>query len=158
MYADTIHVSMLTRVFILLVVVILSTSCKHSEPSAPLVIHVLRDPSSSFAGKLRAADLQFALTKPHLKSGKAIMVATNEGDSFPKLLRRFAEFTPDLLIFDSQAEMPDDPNIRNQVGKAEPVCGQHPAFIPTSVSGEQREAAQMYLQFLASHCDVDSKR
>jgi hypothetical protein len=118
----------------------------------PLIVHVLRDPSASFARTLRNADLQFGLTKPHLKSGKGIMVATNEGDSFPKLLRRFADSTPDLLILDSQADVPDDPRVRNQVGKAELVCGQHPAFIPTSVSGEEREAAEMYLRFLVSRC------
>ena len=146
---------MMLRVHLLLAAVVFCTSCRRSEPPAPLVVHVLRDPSASFAGKLRNADLQFGLTKPHLKSGKGIMVATNEGDSFPKLLRRFAESTPDLLILDSKADVPDDPGVRNQVGKAELVCGQHPAFIPTSVSGELREASEMYLQFLASHCDVE---
>jgi len=84
------------------------------------------------------------------------MVATNEGDSFPKLLQQFAESTPDLLILNSQADLPDEPGVRNQVGKAKLVCGQHPAFIPTSVSGEPREASEMYLQFLASHCNVEN--
>jgi hypothetical protein len=41
-----------------------------------------------------------------------------------------------------------------RLSKAELVCGQHPAFVPTSASGELREASQMYLRFLASHCDV----
>ena len=144
---------MMLRVHLLLPAVVLCTSCRRSEPPVPLIVHVLRDPSASFAGKLRNADLQFGLMKPHLKSGKGIMVATNEGDSFPKLLRRFAESTPDLLILESQADVPD--NVRNQMGKAELVCGQHPAFIPTSVSGELREASEMYLQFLASHCEVE---
>jgi hypothetical protein len=84
------------------------------------------------------------------------MVATNEGDSFPKLLRRFSEFTPDLLILYSQADVPDDPATRDQLGRAESVCGQHPAFIPASVSGELREASQMYLRFVASHCGEDN--
>ena len=147
---------MMLRVHLLLAAVVFLTSCRRSEPPVPLIIHVLRDPSASFARTLRNADLQFALTKPHLKSGKGIMVATNEGDSFPKLLRRFADSIPDLLILDSQVDMPDDPDIRNRVGKAELVCGWHPAFIPTSVSGELREASEMYLQFLASHCNVEN--
>lgn len=50
--------------------------------------------------------------------------------------------------------MPENPAIRNQLSKAGLVCGQHPAFVPTSVSSELREASQMYLRFLASHCDV----
>jgi hypothetical protein len=40
--------------------------------------------------------------------------------------------------------MPGDPAIRNQLGRMEMVCGQRPAFIPTLVSSEQREASQMY--------------
>lgn len=120
----------------LLVVVALGTSCWRTESPAPVIVHVLRDPSSSFARKLGQADLQFGLTKPHLKNGKVVMVATNEGNSFQMLLRQFTESPPDLLILDSQAELPDDAAIRKQVGKAEPVCGQHPAFIPTSASSE----------------------
>jgi len=157
-YGDTMRVAMMLRVHLLLAVVVLCTSCRHSEPSAPLVVHVLRDPSASFAHKLRQTDLQFALTKPHLISGKAVLVATNEGDSFPKLLRQFTESTPDLLIVDSEADIPGDLTVRGQLGTAELVCGQHPAFIPASVSGELREASQMYLRFLSSHCGEDNQR
>jgi len=69
------------------------------------------------------------------------------------LLKRLKVFTPDVLILYSQGFIPDDPAIRNQLGESELVCGTHPAFIPTSVSGEEREAAQEYLKFLVSHCE-----
>jgi hypothetical protein len=146
------------RVHLLLAAVILlgaGTCCKHSESSAPLVVHVLRDPSATFAGKLRRADLQFALTTPHLDSGKGVMIATNEGKSFAMLLQRFTDSPWDILILDSQADLQEDPAIRNQLTKAEVVCGQHPAFISTSVSAEVRQASELYLRFLASHCIAD---
>jgi hypothetical protein len=95
------------RAHLLLAGVILlgaGTCCKHSESSAPLVVHVLRDPSATFAGKLRQADFQFALTRPHLDSGKGVMVATNEGKSFAALLQQVAGSGFDVLILDSQAE------------------------------------------------------
>ena len=38
------------------------------------------------------------------------------------------------------------------MGHSELVCGLNPACIPNSVSGEQREAAQMYLHFVLSQC------
>jgi hypothetical protein len=44
----------------------------------------------------------------------------------------FAESALDLLILDSQADIPDDPGVQNQMGKAELVCGQYPAFLSTS--------------------------
>lgn len=129
------------------------TCCRRTEPATPLVIHVLRDPSSAFAGRLRDADLQFALTKPHLGNGVGVITATNEGKSFAMLFQQFADHPFDVLILDSQADIRKNPTIRTQLGKAELVCGQHPAFVPTSVSGELREASKMYLRFLASHCD-----
>jgi hypothetical protein len=126
--------------------------CRRSAPPSPLVIHVVRDASARFAEQLRQADFKFSLTHPQLKSGKPIIVATNEGNSFPMLLNRFSDSMPEVLILDSQAGIPDDPAVRNQLGKSELVCGQHPAFIPTTVSGEVREASEMYLRFLVSHC------
>ena len=109
--------------------------------------------SAPFAKKLRQSDLQFALTKPHLVSGKGLMVATNEGNSFAMLLKRFSDSAPEMLILDSKTDVPEEPAIHNQLGNAELVCGHHPAFIPTSVSGELRQASEMYLRFLVSHCD-----
>ncbi len=127
-------------------------SCERSKSPAPVVVHVLRDSSAAFAKDLRLADYQFGLTNPHLNNGRVVMIATNEGDSYAMLLRQFAGSTPDLLILDSQSDLPIDLAIRKQLGTAVLVCGQHPAFIAASVSGEQREGAQEYLQFLVSHC------
>jgi hypothetical protein len=129
------------------------TCCRRSELTSPLVIHVWRDASAPFASKLRQANLQFALSQPHLKSGKGVMVATNEGNSFPMLLKRFSQSAPELLILNSQTDMPEEPAMGSQLGKAELVCGRYPAFIPASASGEEREAVQTYLTFLISHCD-----
>lgn len=98
--------------------------------------------------------MQFGLAEPRVKSGKAVLVATNEGNSFAKLEKRFSETAPELLILNSMADIPREPSVRSQLGNAELVCGQHPAFIPTSISGEQREASQIYLQFVVSHCDA----
>jgi hypothetical protein len=146
------------RLHLFLAVAILasaSTSCKHPESFDPLVVHVLRDPSASFAGKLRQADLQFTLTNPHLDSGRGMMVATNEGNRFAMLLQRFTDSPWDILILDSQSDLPKDPAIRKQLERAELVCGQHPAFISISASAEVRQASELYLRFLASHCIAD---
>jgi hypothetical protein len=69
------QVAMMLRVHLLLAAVLLCTSCRLGTVRA--LVHVLPDPSASFARNLRNADLQFGLTKPHLKSGKGTMVATN---------------------------------------------------------------------------------
>jgi hypothetical protein len=117
-----------------------------------VTIHVFRDIHASFVEELKRADLQFSTTQPRVKSGKAVMVAMNEGTSFQFLLTKFRESKPDVVIFDSQADIPFDNAVRSELAKSEFVCGQHPSFIPTSISGEEREAAEMYVHFLASQC------
>jgi hypothetical protein len=127
-----------------------STSCSHSD--APVVIHVFRDIHASFVEELKRAELQFSTTQRRVKSGKPVIVATNEGTSFQFLLTQFKESAPEVVIFDSQANIPFDSAVRSQLAKSELVCGQHPSFIPTSISGEEREAAEMYVRFLVSQC------
>ena len=64
-------------------------------------------------------------------------------------------FTPDVLLVYSHTFAPDDVLIKNQLGPSGQACGIHPAFIPAAVSGEQREAARLYTDFLVSHCPAN---
>jgi hypothetical protein len=134
------------------VALLLGVSMSCSQSDAPVVIHVFRDIHASFVEELKRADLQFGTTQRRVKSGKPVIVATNEGTSFQFLLTQFEESVPEVVIFDSQANIPFDPAVRSRLAKAELVCGQHPSFIPTSISGEKREAAEMYVRFLVSQC------
>jgi hypothetical protein len=141
-----------TRLLLLpILLTIAATSCRHRDSSTPVVVHVLRDTSASFVKSLREADLQFTAI-PRYLGDRQIVIATNEGNSFPLLLGRFPERTPDLLILESEADLSPNPSVKSQLGKPVQVCGQFPAFVPTPISGDQRDAAEMYLQFLASHC------
>ena len=133
-----------------LVLLGLLTSCKKSSTPAPVVVHVLRD--ASFAGDLFRFEVQFGLTNPRLPSGRAVKVETTDDIPFMDILKRLKAYSPDVLILNSLANIPNDLAVRDQLGRSELVCGMHPAFIPASVSGEKREAAGMYLRFLASRC------
>jgi len=125
-------------------------SCQKTEPL--LVVHVMRDTSKPFASKLRQSDMQFGLTKPHLRNGKGVIAATFEATSFPQLLAKVDQLAPDLLILDKQGDLPDQ-GVMGRLGASRPVCGGHPAYVPDWVSGEEREAATMYLDFLTTHCE-----
>ena len=137
----------------MLFVLMMSSACKEREVPF-LVVHVLRDPSAAFAKNLRQADWQFALTKPHLNRGKGVMIATNEGNSYLILLRRLSDTHQELLILNSRSDLADNVAVRNSVGKPQLVCGGAPAYVPDWVSGEAREASEMYLQFLVAHCEA----
>jgi len=141
------------RLSILCIALAGCVSCGRKEPAvlSPIIVHVLRDPSAEFAAPLNAADSQFALRKPRLPNGRPVVVATSEGDSYTKLLRRVSDMPPTLLIIDSHSKLPGD--VASLVRPATPdsVCGAI-AYVPTSVSGEERKAAELYLQFLEMHC------
>lgn len=100
------------------------------------------------------ADLQFGLTKPHLRNGKGVMTATLTWSrlTFTQLLGQLDQSQPDLLVLDTEADIPDGA-IKQKVGNPTRVCGGHPAYIADWVTGEQREAATMYLDFLTTHCE-----
>src|ERR1700693_1951999 len=141
-----------------LLVLSMSLACKEREYPAPLIMHVLRDPSAPFAKNLRQVDLQFGLSKAHINSGKWMMIATNEGNSYPMLVGRLADSRWDLLMLNSPSDLPDSAALRTRVGKPQLICGGVPAYIPDWVSGEQREATEMYLQFLVAHCEASVPR
>ena len=51
------------------------------------------------------------------------------------------KYGPEILVLESETDVPA--TIKQQLGKPQFVCGSHPAFIPTPVSGDLREASEM---------------
>lgn len=141
------------RLRIVCLVLVCCVSCGRRQLHDVFVLHVLRDPAAQFAGRLRQADLRFGRTSARLESGKHVIVATNEGNSYADLLGRIAKVPPSLLIVDPRASLPAE--VVSQL-RAEPpklICG-GAAYIPRKVSGEEREAAELYLRFLEGHCEA----
>jgi hypothetical protein len=128
----------------------LGTSCQQSNTPAPVAVRVLRDPY--FAADLSRTNIQFVKTEPHVRGGRAVELESKDDVPYMDRTRRLRDFAPQVWVFYSQDFVPDDPSVRNQLGEAELLCGIHPAFIPISVSGEQREAAEMYVRFMAAQC------
>jgi hypothetical protein len=140
------------RLFTFCLVLVCCVSCGQRKSSEPVVMHVLRDPRAQFAERLRQADGAFAFTEPHLENGKPIIVATNEGNSYTALLGRIAKIPPSLLIVDPQAPLPAEVWSQLRPESLKLVCG-GTAYILENISAEQREAAELYLQFLEGHCE-----
>jgi len=132
-----------------LLLTLLSTSCKRSGSSEPITIRVLRDPV--FAADLVKTNLEFAQSKPHL-GDQSLVLANKDDVPYWDVNQRLTGFKPHVFIFNSQDSVPDDPAIRSALGYPMLVCGVHTAFIPTSTVGGDREAAEIYVRFLISHC------
>jgi hypothetical protein len=120
-----------------------------------VIVHVYRDWTKPFAKPLSKADLQFAMTKPHLRNGKSVMIATLEGHSlgFTHVLGELDQSQPDLLVLNTEADISSEA-VKRQLGNPTPICGGHPAYIANWVTGEQLEAATMYLAYLSAHCEA----
>lgn len=125
-------------------------SCSQ-KAQLPVIVHVLRDPSATFAAALRQADTQFALTRPRLQNGKRILVATNEAGSYQLLLQRTGEMPPTMLIASPEPGLPNEVLSRAHLATKRSVCGGQ-AYVFDSVSGEEQQAANLYLHFLEAHC------
>jgi len=100
--------------------------------------------------------LEFQGSNPRLASGAPIIVASETGD-YKDMLQRLSSSTEniDLVILNSpddaqfsttiQVAMPQATNICAAVKACPAVV---PAIIPQQVSGNEREAAQKFLDFL----------
>jgi hypothetical protein len=99
------------------------------------------------------ADLRFGRTSVRLESGKQVIAATNEGNSYADLLGRILKVPPSLLIVDPRASLPAE--LVSQLRPEPPklICG-GAAYIPNKISGEEREAAELCLRFLEGYCEA----
>jgi hypothetical protein len=127
------------------------TFCKNQKPPL-IVVHVLRSPPKAFS-ELEAVTFKFGLEKPHISNGKGMMIATYEGSAYREELKHADRMQPDVIIFTPASDSSSlDPAIRDKLGRPTSVCRDKIAYVPTWVTGETREAADVYLQFLLKHC------
>jgi hypothetical protein len=81
-------------------------SCHKESQQGPVLVHVVRDPSGQFSQVLKQVTYRFDLTGARLRNGRPVMIATNEGDSFSKLLKQSGSAKPEILILNSQERFP----------------------------------------------------
>ncbi|SRR5579871_537153 len=127
----------------------LGTSCDRGSAPSPVVVRVVRD--SSLAADFLRPDAQFVKSEPHVVSGRPVKIEIKEDELYSILVQRTGALS-DVLILSSNGVVPKDAATANQLGSPALVCGVHPAFVPVSVRGEGREAAEMYVKFLAAQC------
>lgn len=127
-------------------------SCNRGKNQQPAVVHVLYDAAGPFAKKIERTDAEFAMTRPHLSGGRVVAVASVIGVSYSEQLARFSEIPPEIVVLNSQTDIAAGSDVPSKLGRAERVCGGALAYIPKSVSDEERAAAELYLAFIQTHC------
>jgi hypothetical protein len=148
------NVALMRRLLSLAAIVAFTASCGTRDAQVePFVLHVLRDSSSPLAPTFNRAYSQFSLSKPHLNSRTPIIVATSEGaTSYQKLLSQLDLMPPDLIIADDNSFASDGIVTRAHLVSRNGICGAKYVYA-TEANEQKREAANMYLEFLAAPCN-----
>ncbi|HTV66331.1 MAG TPA: hypothetical protein VMD98_12040 [Bryocella sp.] len=131
-------------------------ACKPKPKPSTLVVRVLRDLRSIYGSEVDRRILEFQGSNPRLPSGEPVVVSSDTGD-YKDMLEKQTSSSQDADVIlldapeDAQASsalelaLPQAANICNGV-KACPA--NVPAIIPPQITGNKRQAAQMFVDFL----------
>jgi len=141
---------------ILLLLLLLLCGCKPRSKSSPVVVHLLRDLRSIYGSELDRRILDFQGSNPRLQSGQPIVIQSQTGDYRDMLQKQTSSSqNVDLIILDAPDDAKASPAVEIAAAHAVNVCAgvkacpaEVPAIIPPQISGSQREAAQMFQDFL----------
>jgi hypothetical protein len=130
--------------------------CKPRPKATPVVVHVLRNLNSVYGSELDRRILDFQGANPRTPSGKPIVIQSETGD-FNTMLQRQTSSNDnvDLIILDSADDVKSNAALQVAILQAANVCAGLkacptviPAFIPSQITGEPRDAAQAFITVL----------
>jgi len=133
------------------------SGCRSSEriDGQVVVVRCFRDLNAAFEPWLSRASYEFSITQPRTKSGKPILVSTYESTDFQKALADVGpRLHPDLVFVSSASQIPPDGEISKGLKDAKDICPNQSAclaFIPSWVQGDQRDATEVFMDYLRTH-------
>lgn len=139
------------------VCVLVGCNAKSKSGAKPVTVHVLRDLRSIYGSELDHRILEFQISNPHLSSGRPISVRSVEAPDYHVALQapKNAGEDVDVIILNAPDDATLNPTIQSQMSNAVNICAgvracpaDVPALIPPDVTGETREAAQLFVNAL----------
>lgn len=139
-----------------ILLVTLLFGCKSRPKSSTVVVHLLRDLRSPYGSEVDRRILDFQGSNPRLASGAPIMIVSETGDYKDMLSRQTANTENiDLILLNSSDDVQGSVALQAALGQATNVCAglkacptAIPAIVPQQISGNEREAAQKFVDFL----------
>jgi hypothetical protein len=140
----------------LALLVALLGACKPKPKSPTVVVRVLRDLRSIYGSELDRRILEFQGSNPRLPTGEPVVISSATGDYKDMLEKQSGSSQNiDVIILDA----PDDAQASSALELALPqaanICAgvkacpaNVPAIIPQQITGTERQAAQMFVDFL----------
>lgn len=131
--------------------------CKPKTKVQPVSVRVFLDPSSPYAPTLDHRILDFEATNPRLANGALVLVG-NYGIANPQsAVNNMDDPAVEIVILNSPGDAVNYPAVVGELGHAVNVCGAMeacpayvPALVPSKLQGDRAEAANKFVQFLAS--------
>lgn len=142
---------------VLAVVCTLLPGCKARPKVQPVSVRIYHDLSSPYGPALDHRILDFVTTNPRLANGAAVQVGNMGMTDLQTALSHVDDPTVDIVILDSPTQALDYPALQPEMSHAVNVCAAMeacpadiPAVVPSKLQGDRAEAANKFVQFLAS--------
>lgn len=134
----------------------LFSGCKpRKQRSSTIEVHLLRNLNSVYGSNLDRRILDFEGSNPRVKSGQHIDIQSETGDYKEMLRKQSSGDNVSLVILDSPDDATSNSALTIALPQAANVCAGLqgcpaviPAIIPSQVTGNDREAAQAFVDFL----------
>jgi len=147
--------SFVAAVWLLLLIALLG-ACKPKAKSSTVVVRVVRDLRSVYGSEMDRRILDFQGSNPKLPSGQAVIISSETGDYKDMLQKQTSSSQgADLVILDAPDDAQASPALLIVLPQAANICAgvkacpaNVPAIIPAQVTGNNRQAAQMFVDFL----------
>ena len=130
--------------------------CKAKNKPSRVVVRVVRDLRSPYGSELDRRILEFQGSNPKLPAGQGILIQSDTGD-YKEMLQKQTSNSQDadLIILDSPDDAQASPALQIALQNAANICAgvkacptNVPAIIPPQVTGDDRQAAQMFVDSL----------
>jgi hypothetical protein len=130
--------------------------CKPKPKLSTVVVTVVRNLRSPYGSEMDRRILEFQGSNPRLSSGQAILVETETGDYKDMLQKQTSSSEyADIIILDSPDDAQASPPLQIALPQATNVCAgmkacpaNIPAIVPPQITGDKRQAAEMFVDFL----------
>ena len=123
----------------------------------PVVVSVLTNLTSPYGHELDHRIIDFQTSNPRTSSGRPIVVRPVEIGDYKDMLEKHVgrDITVQMVILDAPEDAALNPTLQSQMAHAVNICAalkacpaQVPSLIPSSVEGDELEAAQKFQQAL----------
>jgi hypothetical protein len=140
----------------LALLVALLGACKPKPKSPTIVVRVLRDLRSIYGSELDRRILEFQGSNPRLPSGEPVVLSSATGEYKDMLEKQTSSSQNiDVIILDAPEDAQASSALELALPQAANICAgvkacpaNVPAIIPQQITGTDRQAAQMFVDFL----------